>query len=179
MSDLSPPPKSSTKPQLPRFECELRSSRRAATWIRTCGEWDLRAAPQFEQALHAALAGARLVIVDLRQLTFIDSTGQHLIIEAAARARRSGRRLVFVRGPVQIDLLFELIGLAYRLEITDLKPVLVSTARPTASAPWKLLDDRPTARPARRPNPGPLGRRGLRVETSTVSDSENGRGSAR
>ena len=82
--------------------------------------------------MHDALSSARLVVADLRQLSFMDSTGLHLLIATDARARRSYRRLVIVRGPAQIDRLFELIGLSERLEIIDLKPVL---ARPAALAP--------------------------------------------
>lgn len=77
------------------------------------------------------------MIIDLRQLTFIHSVGLNVIAEAHARARRSNRRLVFVRGPAQIDRLFELVGLAERLEIIDLKPVLALAApatRPHAGA---------------------------------------------
>ena len=117
------------------FECEVRSSGRAATWIRPCGELDLGSEPQFEQALREALSSALLVIIDLRELIFIDSTSLHLIIDADARARRSRRRLVFVRGPAQVDCLFELVGLSDRLEIIDLKPVLVSAPPRTACVP--------------------------------------------
>jgi anti-anti-sigma factor len=130
------PPESPTRltPAAHSFQCEVRSSDRAATWIRVCGELDLGSAPQFEQALRYSLSSALLVIIDLRQLTFIDSTGLHVIAEADARARRSSRRLVFVRGPAQIDGLFELVGLSDRLEIIDIKPVLVPAA-PTAPPP--------------------------------------------
>jgi anti-anti-sigma factor len=76
-----------------------------------------------------------LVIVDLRQLTFIDSTGLHVLIEADARARRIRRRLVLARGPARIDRLFQILGLSERLKIIDLKPVLVSPPAHSAPAP--------------------------------------------
>ena len=128
MSDLSPPPESPAqlRPTGQHFECDVRSNGRAPTWIRACGELDVASAPQFEQAVHDSLSSAPLVINDLRQLTFIDSTGLQLIIDADIRARRIGRQLVFVRGPAQIDRLFVLIGLSDRLEVVDLRPVLVS-----------------------------------------------------
>lgn len=129
MPDLNPPSESPTQPGLGprRFECELRSSDRAAAWIRVSGDLDLGSAPQLEQALRDALPSALLLIIDLRQLTGIDSTGLHVLLEADARARRGRRRLVFIRGAAQIDRLFELFGLSDRLEIVDLKPVLVGT----------------------------------------------------
>jgi anti-anti-sigma factor len=85
------------------FQCEVRSSGRAATWIRAGGVLDLSAAPRFERALQDALSSALLVIVDLRELTFMDIAGLNPIVEADARARRSDRRLVFVR-PVGPDV---------------------------------------------------------------------------
>ena len=39
---------------------------------------------------------ARLVVLDLRELTFIDSSGVHAIVSAGIRARKGGRRLVLV-----------------------------------------------------------------------------------
>jgi anti-sigma B factor antagonist len=130
LPDLNPPPESSTEPRPLDFACELRSSGRAATWLRAHGALDLRSAPEFEQAARRALSSAVLVIVDLRQLTFIDSTGLQVIMELDARARRSYRRLVFVRAPAPIDRLFELVGLSGRLEVIDLRPVLVSAPAP-------------------------------------------------
>lgn len=82
-----------------------------------------------------ALSCARLVIIDLRQLTFIDSTGLHLIIAADASARLSSRRLIVIRGPAHIDRLFTLVGISDRVEITDATPMLVSTQAPTLVIP--------------------------------------------
>jgi anti-anti-sigma factor len=141
------------RPAHRNFECEVRSSGRAATWIRVRGELDLDSAPHFDRALRDSLSSALLVIVDLRELTFIDSSGLHLIMEADARSRRSGRRLVFVRAPAQIDRLFKLLGLSARLEIIDLRPILVSAPPLQAYTPLDgagLLDRGAT----RSPSPG-------------------------
>ena len=129
MPHLSPPPEPPPEPRsaAPRFECELRSTGPAVTWIRARGELDYASAGRFEQALQAAFSSA-LVIVDLRQLTFIDCTSLELMIKADAWARGSRRRLVFVHGPEPIDRVFDLVGLSDRLEFIDLKPVLVSDA---------------------------------------------------
>lgn len=137
MSDLNSPSESPFRVRLAdqHFECKVRSNGASATWIHARGELDLDSAPQFERALQAALSGALLVVVDLRELTFIDSAGLHLILEADARARRSGRRLVLVRGAKQIDRLFEVLGLSERLEIIDLRPILVSAPRLRAYTP--------------------------------------------
>ena len=104
-----------------RFESGLRFGARAA-WLHLCGELDLASAPALRARLGEAMSSAQLVMVDLRQLTFTDCTGIHVMIDADARARTTGRRLVFVRGPAQIDRLFDLLGLSERLRIIDLKP---------------------------------------------------------
>ena len=97
---------------------------------------DGRWASATRQALQEALSRALLVVVDLRELAFIDSTGLHMLIKPDARARRTGRRLVFVRGPAQIDRVLELIGLSGRLEIIDLEPGCVSAAGLTGPEPF-------------------------------------------
>jgi anti-sigma B factor antagonist len=137
LPDLIPTPESPTQPSRTAepFECELRFSGRAAAWIRLGGELDPACAQQFAQSVEQALSTALLAIVDLRQLTFIDSTGLHVLIEADARARHTGRRLVVVRGPAHIDRLFDLVGLSDRLRIIDLKPAAVAPPEHPAPSP--------------------------------------------
>lgn len=121
MSYLEPPVESSAQPTWPptEFVCEVWPGGRAAAWIRPRGELDIASTPEFEQVLNEAGGRAALVIVDLRELSFMDSTGVRAIIEADARARSSARGLAVVRGPSQINRLFELVGVSDRLEILD------------------------------------------------------------
>ena len=105
------------------FGCALSHSGRDAAWIRLRGELDLTGAPELEQCLDRALGSARLVVVDLRQLTFMDSSAIHLIVNAHNRALRTGRRLVLVRGPAQTTHLLDLTGLTHRLELVDLDAI--------------------------------------------------------
>jgi anti-anti-sigma factor len=90
-------------------------------WVQVAGELDIATAPAFEQTLRDAELRARLVVVDLRELTFTDSCGLHVISRASIRAQRAGRRLVLVRGPSQTDRLFAL-ATSDVLEIVDLDP---------------------------------------------------------
>jgi anti-anti-sigma factor len=64
------------------------------------GELDLRSAQTFGERLQEveADAGSRLV-VDLRGVTFLDSSGIGELVRAHQRAHEAGRRLVVVRGP--------------------------------------------------------------------------------
>jgi anti-sigma B factor antagonist len=58
------------------------------------GEVDLSTAPLLDGALDAGLtSGRRTVVVDLRQVSFIDCTGIGLLTRARCRARRQGTRL--------------------------------------------------------------------------------------
>ena len=47
--------------------------------ISVCGEMDMTTAPQLEEAL--AACNGQPVVVDLTELTFIDSTGLHVLLQ--------------------------------------------------------------------------------------------------
>jgi anti-sigma B factor antagonist len=89
--------------------------------VQVVGELDIVTAPALEQTLRDAELRARLVVLDLRELTFTDSSGVHVITNASVRADRAGRRLVLVRGPAQADRKLTLTT-SNHLEIVDLDP---------------------------------------------------------
>lgn len=53
----------------------------------------------------------RRVEIDLRELTFIGSSGVAALLEANAQARRRDCALTLVRGPIAIQRIFELTGI--------------------------------------------------------------------
>jgi anti-sigma B factor antagonist len=71
-------------------------------------------APQLESEL--ATVGHREVILDLRQLEFMDSTGLHTILSLHHSLRDNGRQLKLIKGPLQIQRIFDLTGFTSRLE---------------------------------------------------------------
>jgi len=86
------------------------------TEIGTCiqltarGELDLAALPVLrDAAARAPLAAGRVVVLDLCDAPFADSTVVHFAIELAARARAHGSELVIV-APARTRALFELVG---------------------------------------------------------------------
>ena len=83
------------------------------------GELDLSTASEAEKALRHAEAGAPFVLVDLRGVSFLDSTGLRLILAADARAKREGRRLALVPGPESVHRVFRIALLEDRLEFVD------------------------------------------------------------
>jgi anti-anti-sigma factor len=64
------------------------------------GDVDLNSAPELHRRLveAEAEAGTATLVVDLRDVTLLDSTGIGELVRAQQRARRAGRRLVVVRG---------------------------------------------------------------------------------
>jgi anti-anti-sigma factor len=84
------------------------------------GELDISSAPALEEALGRIESGEpSLLLVDLRELEFMDSTGLRTLVSANQRARAQGRRLAIVRGPEQVDRIFSVTRLDERLEIVD------------------------------------------------------------
>jgi anti-anti-sigma regulatory factor len=55
--------------------------------------------PHLELALADGCARARLVVLDLRELAVLDTSGVHAIVNASLHARTDGRRLVVLPGP--------------------------------------------------------------------------------
>ena len=65
------------------------------------------------EALHAA--GFRLLVLDLRELAFIDSSGIEMIISWDSYARQNGITFGLIEGPPAIQHIFEIAGLLDRL----------------------------------------------------------------
>jgi len=98
----------------------LRSEREGDTHVvELLGELDIAGAPRLEQEFHDVEAGdAGSIVVDLRGLEFIDSTGIRLLLMAADRCA-SDQRMTILRGPKQIHRVFEITDLVNRLPFAD------------------------------------------------------------
>jgi anti-sigma B factor antagonist len=98
----------------------------AATVISVSGELDLASSPALEEELErVAQSDAQLVVVDLRNLEFMDSTGLSVLVRAHQRADENGRRLGLVNGSQQVQRLLTLTGVADRLMLTDVPEELL------------------------------------------------------
>jgi anti-anti-sigma factor len=106
----------------PSFICLLRPGRYGSIWVDLAGELDLTVSPQLARTLGQAQSRSDLVVLDLRELTFMDIAGAHVIINAATRVRQIGSGLIVARGPVQVDIVFTLIGNPDEVERFDLDP---------------------------------------------------------
>jgi anti-anti-sigma factor len=106
----------------PRFTCTWNEGGSGAAWVHVAGELDLATSPLLEHALRDAQLYARLVVLDLRELTFIGSTGVHVILDAAGSARREEGRLILVHGPADVDRALTLTGASDQVLMVDLDP---------------------------------------------------------
>jgi anti-sigma B factor antagonist len=104
----------------PPFGVSVRDGGLDAVWVRVVGELDVATAPRLAQTLRSAELCARGLVLDLRELTFMDCGGMRVIVNASVRARQAGCRLVIVRGPSLVDRVFKLTAAAAALEIIDL-----------------------------------------------------------
>lgn len=103
---------------VPRTACAGADAENASLVVAT-GELDIATVTHVDQALRRAETDAGLVVLDLRALEFIDSTGAHLVLAAARRIRQAGGRLVVVRGGEQVEWFLALIGIDAELEFVD------------------------------------------------------------
>ena len=104
-------------PQRPEFEVTV-TSQDGVCVVMVSGELDLDTMVELSTAL-AVENGLATTIIDLRGLTFIDSSGVSGVMAAARRARDTGSRLVCVRGSARIQRIFELTGVDTVLEWVD------------------------------------------------------------
>lgn len=77
--------------------------------VEAIGELDLHSAEVLErEVITLRAAGHDSIVVDLRGVEFIDSTGLRLLIALHRAAQREGRSLSLVPGPRPVQRIFEL-----------------------------------------------------------------------
>lgn len=91
-----------------------------AVVIGVSGELDLATSPELERELQRSTASAaELLIIDLRKLEFMDSTGLSVLVRAHQKTTQSGKQFAVVKGPQQVQRLLSLTGVAERLTVVD------------------------------------------------------------
>ena len=111
-----------------QFRVEVRKDEQSAV-IAVSGELDLASGPELEAELDQ-LSGprTRLVVIDLRQLDFMDSTGLSILVRAHQRLAGEGCEVGLVRGSQQVQRLLDLTGVAERLRLVDAPEELLNGA---------------------------------------------------
>ncbi len=108
------------------FECEP-SREPDHMRLSLFGELDMATARHFASALDELERDRpERIVLDLRGLTFLDSTGLRALLGADSRAREVGRRLTILQGPDAVRRVFEITGLEGRLELVDDEASLAS-----------------------------------------------------
>ena len=92
------------------LRCELEADTSRVV-VRPIGELDLATCGQLERHLQDLLdVGFGRVVVDLALLSFLDSTGVHLLFAFARRAAANGWTFEVLPGPPHIEALLALVG---------------------------------------------------------------------
>jgi anti-sigma B factor antagonist len=82
------------------------------------GELDLSSALTFDEEIRRAEErNPATLVLDLRCLKFLDSTGLRLIMSAQARAAKRGHRFMIVEGTEAVQRIFRLAGVSRRLDV--------------------------------------------------------------
>ena len=83
------------------------------------GEVDIATADAVRADLDGACRRSDNVVLDLREVSFMDTQGLAAVIEAEKSSSESGTQFVVVRAPATVHRLFEMIGLSDRLTVVD------------------------------------------------------------
>ena len=125
------------------FVCRWRLQGRAAASIRVAGEVDLATAGGLEDALREALGYARLILLDVHEMTFMDLSGVHVICDAVARARTEGAHIVFTGVTAQVERLLDLADVRAQVDVLETRHLADGPPRAGRGARngWTPLDN--------------------------------------
>ncbi len=88
--------------------------------IAATGDLDLSSAAALDAEVRAVEAtDVDQIIIDLSGVTFMDSTGLRLLVQADARSRADSNRLRLVRGSRRVQRVFELTNTEAMLPFVD------------------------------------------------------------
>ena len=102
------------------FHCVVEDVDAEIAHVRPFGELDLATAATLESMLRAARErGLHRVVVDLRGLEFMDSTGLSLLTRWSLRSRAAGYEFAVIPGRERVQRLFDLTGLSPHFTFID------------------------------------------------------------
>ena len=105
---------------MPDFDFETTRNGSLAI-VAPTGELDLSGATILEAELDRLAAEPELgaIVLDLRGLEFMDSSGLRLVVLGDMWAREAGRRFSLVRGSETVHRVFEITRMSERLDFVD------------------------------------------------------------
>jgi anti-sigma B factor antagonist len=118
------------------FDVKTEQLENDAYVIALAGEVDLYTAPEFKQQLLDVIGqGARHVVVDFSDTTFIDSTALGVLVGGVKRLRTNGGQLSLVCSDRNITKIFEITGLDRVFTIHATRDEAVSTLTSASQPP--------------------------------------------
>ena len=108
----------------PHFQVDV-VEQGSGTILALSGELDVASSPALEAELERA-AGSKLIVVDLTELEFIDSTGLSVLVKAHQKSLENGSGFALVRGTGQVQRLLGLTGMADQLPVAATREELLS-----------------------------------------------------
>jgi anti-anti-sigma factor len=107
----------------------------SAAMVSLHGELDIQQQARAADSLNRALARKPVAVAaDLRGLTFMDSSGVHVLINAEARCRRHGVPFFIIRGIPAVDRVLSVLGLDSLFEVLAAPEQIPGAASPLAAA---------------------------------------------
>jgi anti-sigma B factor antagonist len=101
------------------LRCEIVRNGEVA-WVQPFGELDLDSVHRVEAALEELRGeGCEHLVLDLRGLTFMDSTGLRLVIRWDTSAQEDGFAFAIVPGQEVVQRVFRLTGMDGHLTVAD------------------------------------------------------------
>ena len=118
------------------YELKLATKQRGlAAIVQLGGTLDLRGAPELDREIERLLHGdTREILVDLRDIEFLDSIGLRSLVAAHRRALRAGVPLWVVRGGPPVTQILRMTGLDMTLPLIDELPRRLQPRRPLTVA---------------------------------------------
>ena len=87
------------------------------------GELDIATLPELEEAVARMRSeGLERLVIDLRELAFLDSMSIELLLRLHGELTAAGAQLVIVRGPRAVNRVFDLMELDRVLNLVDEPP---------------------------------------------------------
>lgn len=87
--------------------------------VSLAGELDMANAPLLQETIEREQLTAKIVVLDMQQLQFIDSTGLRIILATRERCSEQGRQFAITRGSEQVQRLLSITGVAAHLRTLD------------------------------------------------------------
>jgi anti-sigma B factor antagonist/stage II sporulation protein AA (anti-sigma F factor antagonist) len=102
------------------FSMQTEELQPGAVCVHITGEFDMFRAYDLDQELRRIEAlGVSALVIDLREVSFVDSAGLARILAGGRRATKNGHRFAVVRGCRAIERLFALTAADHTLEMVS------------------------------------------------------------